>query len=40
MNFVKCRVSETSEEKISVFDNFLHFLRIFALGPFLLIRLN
>ena len=40
MNFVKCRVSETSEEKFSMFDIFLHFLRIFALGPFLLIRLS
>ena len=34
MNFVKCQVSETSEESFSMFDNFLHFLRIFALGPF------
>ena len=28
INFVKCRVSETSEEKnFSMFDNSLHFLR-------------
>ena len=35
MNFVKCRMSKTSEEKFSMFYNFL---RIFALGPILLIR--
>ena len=40
MNFVKCRVSDTSEDKFfNVF--FLHvFLRMFAFGPFLLIRLS
>ena len=27
-------MSETSEEKFSMFDNFLHFLRIFVFGPF------
>ena len=40
MNFVKCRVSEMSEEIFSMFDNFLHILCIYALGPFLLIRLS
>ena len=38
MNFVKCLVSETSE--VIFFFMFDHFLRIFALGPFLLIRLS
>ena len=31
MNFVKCRVSKTSDEKCSMLDNFLC---IFALMPF------
>ena len=34
--------SERNErgDNFSMFDNFFHFLRIFALGPFLLIRLS
>ena len=41
MNFVKCRVSKTGAEKsFQCLIFFLYFLRIFALGPFLLIRLS
>ena len=43
MSFVKCRVSETSEKIFSMFDIYFFlcmFLRIFALGHFLLIRLS
>ena len=34
MNFVKCRVIETSDENFSMFDNFLRIFAHFVLGPF------